>query len=230
MSQAATYPQKKPSAFKMLRAMVGIGIGCALMIVLIYEGTKPIIKVNKAEALEAAIFRVVPGAERSQAFVYEEGKGFSPVEGQAAEGELVYATYDAQGKLAGLALTGAGQGYADIIRILYGYDPQEEEVVGFYVLETKETPGLGDKIEKDPVFLANFEALDVALEGDKLRNSVVTVKSGEKEHPWQVDGITGATISSRAIGDILNESVGKWAPRVRENLEDFKIENGKWKK
>lgn len=224
MSQAIPYAQKKPSAFKMLQAMVGIGIGCALMIVLIYEGTKPLIKVNKAEALEAAIFRVVPGAERSQAFVYEEGKGFSPVEGQTAEGEVVYATYDTQGKLAGIGLTGAGQGYADIIRILYGYDPQEEEVVGFYVLESKETPGLGDKIEKDPVFLANFEAMDVSLEGDKLRNPVVTVKSGEKEHPWQVDGITGATISSRAIGNILDESVEKWAPRLKGNLEDFKSE------
>jgi Na+-translocating ferredoxin:NAD+ oxidoreductase subunit G len=49
---------------------------------------------------------------------------------------------------------------------LYGYNPSTQTVVGFYVLESKETPGLGDKIEKDENFLANFRELSVALSAD----------------------------------------------------------------
>ena len=46
-------------------------------------------------------------------------------------------------------------GYQDVIRILlYGYSPEHQAIVGMRVLESRETPGLGDKIEKDPAFLA----------------------------------------------------------------------------
>jgi len=214
------------SSTKMLRAMVGIGIMCALLIVLTYEGTLPIIKENKVEALEKAVFKVLPGTEKTQAFVLDENEHFIPLEGEKVEGQTVYAGYNNENELTGIAIEASGQGYADIIRILYGYDPAEEAVVGFYVLESKETPGLGDKIEKDENFLANFKALDVSLTENKsaLKNQVMPVKSGEKEHPWQVDGITGATISSRAIGDILGESTSRWVPLVYGNLEDFRYE------
>ncbi len=77
--------------------------------------------------------------------------------------QVVYAGYDENDKLVGVAVEASGQGFADILRILYGYDPDKQKIVGFYVLESKETPGLGDKIEKDLNFLANFKALDVSL-------------------------------------------------------------------
>ncbi len=125
-----------------------------------------------------------------------------------------------------IAIEAAGQGYADIIRILYGYDPNQQAVVGFHVLESKETPGLGDKIEKDPDFLANFKALDGSLNDDQtaVRNRVVPVKKGTKQSPWEVDGITGATISSRAIGDIIGTSTERWIPLIYQNREKFRID------
>jgi electron transport complex protein RnfG len=226
MSENATIaPQKDISAgsFKMLRAMVGIGVLCALLIVLMYEGTKPRIARLKAEALQAAIFKVLPGISESQGFVLDQNGKFNPLEGKGDNNQVIYAGYDADGQLTGLAIEASGQGYADIIRILYGYDPVNEKVIGFYVLESKETPGLGDKIEKDEVFLSNFNGLDVSLNQSRndLYNEVVAVKSGEKEHDWQVDGITGATISSRAIADIIDNSAGQMAPLIQENLEVF---------
>ncbi len=224
MSESKTI-QSGPAdnSLKMLRAMVGIGILCALMIVMTFQGTKPIIKENRAEALQKAIFRVLPGAQTAQTFRLTEDNAFVPVEEEGAEGELVYAGYNENGELVGVAIEAAGQGYADIIRILYGYDPEQQEVIGFYVLESKETPGLGDKIEKSPEFLANFEGLDVTLNEEKtgLKHEVVTVKQGAKENPWEVEGITGATISSRAIGDIIDESAARWAPLIYKNTEDF---------
>jgi electron transport complex protein RnfG len=218
--------QTSASSGKMLRAMVGIGVLCALLIVLTFEGTLPRIERLRAEALENAIFKVIPGTTQTKAYKYMQNSGFAELsEGEKAD-RVVYAGFGAQGNLTGIAVEASGQGYADILRILYGYDPNTQTIVGFYVLESKETPGLGDKIEKDPKFLANFEALDVSLTEDlsAIKNTVVTVKSGAKTNPWEVDGITGATISSRAIGNIIGASTKEWVPILNKNKEVFKAD------
>ena len=116
--------------------------------------------------------------------------------------------------LVGAVITAQGMGYQDNIRVLYAYSFTLEAIVGFKVLDSKETPGLGDKIETEPHFIANFEALDTSLasNGAVLKNPIVTVKEGKKTEPWQIDGITGATITSDAIGVILNNSANAWVP------------------
>ena len=81
-----------------------------------------------------------------------------------------------------------------------------------------------NKIETDPAFLENFVRLDVRLSDDRTRlaHPIEPVKHGEKEQPWQVDGITGATISSVAIANLLDDSAGYWIPRIRRSLDDFR--------
>ncbi|MEJ2004025.1 MAG: FMN-binding protein [Cyclobacteriaceae bacterium] len=226
MSTDTAIAPTQTSPNKMLIAMVGIGVLCALLIVLTYEGTKPRIANLRAEALQQAIFKVVPGIERTQAFMLNKEDKFVPSGSGDAGDVMVYAGYNDKDQLQGIAIEASGQGYADIIRILYGYDYESEEIVGFYVLESKQTPGLGDNIEKDPAFLENFDGLDVALNesGDDLKNDVVTVKNGTREHDWQVDGITGATISSRAIGSIIDKSASEILPLIRDNLDVFKMD------
>jgi electron transport complex protein RnfG len=224
MTEIQTIPQNtNTSSMPMLRAMVGIGALCALLIVLTFEGTLPRIERLKAEALEKAIFRVLPGTVATKTFQLDQNNGFIEVSAKDAVEPLVYTGYDKKGQLTGVAVEASGQGYADVLRILYGYHPDKQAIIGFYVLESKETPGLGDKIEKDADFLANFKALDVSLTDDfsELKNAVVPVKQGSKEHPWQVDGITGATISSRAIGNIIGTSTQNWVPLIYNNQKDF---------
>ncbi|MEO1050495.1 MAG: FMN-binding protein [Bacteroidota bacterium] len=212
------------SSKKMLFSMVLIGTMCALFIVLTYEGTLPRVQYLRSEALKQAIFKVLPGISETKTFQLNDNQSFALTDESNGQ-STVFAGYDQEGNLIGLAIEAEGQGYADKIKILYGYNPTDETVIGFYVLETKETPGLGDKIEKDENFLLNFVALDVSLNADRsgLANPVITVKSGEKGSPWEVDGITGATISSRAIGDIVNESASHWGPIVQQNLEQLKL-------
>jgi electron transport complex protein RnfG len=221
MSNTATHTAPATNSRKMLQAMVGIGILCALLIVLTYEGTLPRVERLKAEALEQAIFRVLPGTATTQAYQLTADEQLAPLGADEKADEVIYAGFAEDGSLVGFAIPAGGQGYADIIRILYGYDPAKEAIVGMYVLESKETPGLGDKIEKDPGFLANFEALDVAVtaDGNSLQNEVVPVKSGEKENPWEVDCITGATISSRAIGNTLGSSTARWVPVLHQQKD-----------
>jgi electron transport complex protein RnfG len=198
---------------KMLLAMSGIGTLCALLIVLTYESTLPRVNRLKADALEKAIFQVLPGVTQTKIFTINEENALV-LASALTGGPQFYAGYDANGRFKGLAIEGLAMGYADKIRVLYGYDPIKQEVIGFHVLETKETPGLGDKIEKDETFLDNFKALDARLNpnGSALAHAIITVKNGEKEEDWQIDGITGATISSRAVGVALKESLQKGAP------------------
>ncbi len=203
--------------------MVGIGLLCALLIVLTYEGTFPRIEKNKAEALEKAIFKVLPGIEQTVAYELDEQQRFQLASAESSGSPKIYAGFNANNELTGLAIEASGQGYADVIRILYGYIPDQEAIVGMYVLESKETPGLGDKIEKDPNFLDNFKALDASLtaNGNSLKNRIIPVKQGEKTNPWEVEGITGATITSRAIGDMLGVSTEQWIPLIHQQRELF---------
>jgi electron transport complex protein RnfG len=227
MKEAADIEMKRPSGnTKMLRAMLVIGIISALLIVLAFELTLPRVQKLKAEALEKAIFKVLPGTVSTQAFGINTKGEFIEIENNDKPASTYYAGYNENEKLVGYAVEAAGQGYADIIRVLYGYNPNEQILIGFQVLESKETPGLGDKIEKEQRFLDNFKALDVSLSNEgQLKNKVVTVKQGKKQKPWEIDGITGATISSRAIGNIIGTSTMEVIPMLFNNhmMDDTKF-------
>lgn len=212
-------------AWPLFRAMVGVGAFCGLLIVSVFLVTRPVIQRKQAEALQRALFQVLPDARTSASFRFAADGGFERLpDATAAPGEpVVHAGYDADGRLVGLALEARSMGYQDVIRLLYGYSFVREAIVGIRVLESRETPGLGDRIETDPTFQANFEQLDVAVsaDGETLAHPIVAVRHGEKEEAWQVDGITGATISSVAVADALQQSASLWVPRIRRHLDGF---------
>lgn len=214
--------QEAVHSWPMYRAMVGLGILCGLLIVVVYLATGSIIQRKQAAHLERAVLNVLPGASYKINFAKTADGAYEPADGSRG-GKLYYAGYDAQGELVGIAIEAQGMGYADIIRVLYGYDPVNQKIIGMQVLASKETPGLGDKIEKAPHFVANFEELDVQLNDGKtgLQNSIVPVKEGQKQHPWEVDGITGATISSVAIANILDASAQQQLASLHNRLSDF---------
>lgn len=215
-------PEAPPevSSTRMIMTMAGIGIISGILLVFTYMGTLPTIEKNKAEALERAIFEVVPGATSKLTFTPEDGR-LRLVGPSEKPAEKYYAAYGEDGSLVGIAVEASGQGFADIIKVLYGYDPVCQCIVGFKVLATKETPGLGDKIETDPAFVANFEALDVSLsaDGSTLANPVVFAKPGQKNNPWEVEGITGATITSKAIQNLINASAMHAMAILQSNIQ-----------
>ena len=88
-----------------------------------------------------------------------------------------------------------GQGYAGAIQVLLGIGA-DGRVLGARVLSHAETPGLGDKIEKDSAFVGEFRGALAPLVG--VKPGKATGAGGE------IDMITGATISSQAIVDIIN--------------------------
>lgn len=211
------------SAWAIYRAIVGIGALCALLIVTVFQATEGRIKENQARALRIAVSGVLPAAESTVSVVLaEDGSLQETVESPALP---VFLGYNAENELIGAAITAEGMGYQDNVRILYAYSFERDAIIGFTVLESKETPGLGDRIEREPHFVANFAQLDAALnaDGDALLNPIVTVKQGAKTDAWQIDGITGATITSVAVGRILNDSTSIWAPALERSESTFAI-------
>jgi Na+-translocating ferredoxin:NAD+ oxidoreductase subunit G len=196
----------EPSSARLVATLGLAGLLSGLVIVSVYQTTLPAITAYKAKVLREAVLRVLPGATRVQRLVYRDGRLI--VKENKGKGEdALFGGYDAEGGLLGYAIPAAGPGFQDTIRLIYGYLPTEHRVVGMEVLESRETPGLGDKIYKDAAFVANFRDLSVDPK-------IVAVKKGTKSAANEVDAITGATISSKAVVRIINEGNALWIPRL----------------
>lgn len=214
------------SSVAMLRTLSLVAGISGLLVVLAYQFSLPLIAENKRIAIERALFKVIPGAVSRRDFRVT-ARGIVPAEDRLADGTLIYAGYDAQGRLSGIALEAAAQGYQDVIRLLYSVDPACQCIRGIEVLKMAETPGIGDKIAKDPAFQENFSALDVRLNsaGSGLAHDIVMVKHGTKSEPWQIDAISGATISSRAVARMLNDSAQQLLPQIFPHIDQLQDSN-----
>lgn len=198
--------ESEPSSIRLVATLALAGLISGVAIIGIYEATFDTIAANKARELREAVFKVLPGVERMQKLVYREDK--LTVVDDELKGELpIYGGYDSKGKFVGYAIPGEGAGFQDVIKLLYGYKTDERKIVGMEILDSRETPGLGDKIYKDASFVANFDDLIVEPE-------IVAVKKGKKSAPNEIDTITGATISSKAIVRIMNLTNQVWLSKL----------------
>jgi len=195
-----------PSSLRLVLTLAIAGLVSGVAIIGIYEATLPTITENKARELREAVFKVLPGVSQMQALVYRDGE-LIVVDAPDKDEPVIYGGYDEQGEFVGYAMPAAGPGFQDTIGILYGYKPADKIVVGMEVLESRETPGLGDKIYKDAVFVGGFSALSV-------EPKIVAVKKGTKSQPNEIDAITGATISSKAVVRIINEAHAQWSAQL----------------
>lgn len=183
------------------------------LIVTVYQATKPAIEENKRLAIQKTVLEVIKGATAYKHFVIND-KGELLAAAPGLKGTNVYAGYDAQGKLTGLAAEGRAQGYSGAVETIYAYTPSCQCITGVKVIKQTETPGLGDKVITNKDFVANFDKLDATVKGDALANAIVAVKHGSKKNPWEIDAISGATISSKAIAKGLNGSAQDVLPKV----------------
>ena len=101
-------------------------------------------------------------------------------------------------RLSGWVVKTGGQGYADKIEILIGLDPAAKTITGLFILEQKETPGLGNKISH-PRWRNQFISQNTA--------EPLTVVKGKSQTSNSIDAVTGATISSRSVTGIVNRTI-----------------------
>lgn len=164
----------------------------------------PVIEANKTRETLAKIPALVLGEDQAQQLSLQK-KGLSitsrTIEIERNGIKKFYTVYDAafeDGTLAGHVAKASGQGYADKIELLVGLDADGRTITGLFILDQKETPGLGNRIIEKPW-------RDQFLNKPSATRLVVVKGNPGKEN--EIDAISGATISSRSVTGIVNTTI-----------------------
>ncbi len=172
-------------SLNMMIVLVATGLFSGGILSVVYQKTKPEIEYQKSKVLKEGIFAVLPDAVD-----YKEIK----------KGELVvYQGIDKDGKKIGIAFLGEGSGFQGKIRMIIGVDQKLRNFSGVRILESIETPGLGGKIME--------EGFQKQFKGIIAEAFIEYVKNRKPEKSNEIQAITGATISSKAVVDIINQRI-----------------------
>jgi H+/Na+-translocating ferredoxin:NAD+ oxidoreductase subunit G len=193
---------------KLLATLAVGGALSGLLVVMVYRVTLPAVQRYAGQVVESAVREVLKAPARWDTLYLVNGKltRGAPAGAAAAEVPRAFVGFDAAGKRIGVAVTAQEPGFQEELSLMVGFDPATSRLIGIKVLDEKETPGLGDKIERDSAFGAQFPGRVVPLKG---------VKGAPGRGPSEVQTITGATISSRAVIRIINNAVARWRPLVQ---------------
>lgn len=207
--------EEQVSTFRLVATLAVAGALAGLLIVLVNLHTKPIIDEYRAEQLRLAVYEVLPGVESYRTLYLVDGELLAevPSGAKASDFRQAYVGYDDGREMIGVAVSRGESGFQDIVLVIFGFEPETGILLGMKVLESKETPGLGDKIFKDQPFVDQFFA--------RPQTPLVAIKAGSgKGKPGEIDAITGATISSKVVVSIINNGIAEWQPVLQQaNLE-----------
>jgi len=176
---------------RMITALTVVGMASGLLLVFVYTYAMPKIKINMSRDTERAIENIFPDLK----------------EMTKTDDEGVYRITGKDGTLTGYAFIASGNGYQGEIKLVAGTDPALSAMKGMEVLESQETPGLGAEIAgKD--FRGQFSGLSLA-------EPIEYVKNEKPDKPNEIEAITGATISSRAVVRILNDKIAEMRKKLQ---------------
>jgi len=167
---------------------------CALLLSVVYGLTNKKIAANKARRVQEALTTLAPEAAKIEKIIIEE--------------ETIYKLFDQEENLIGYGFVASGQGYQGKIKMLVVSDKSLEYLKGIEVVESLETPGLGAKIQ-EASFKNQFKDLKAAEDMVCVKDSVT--------RRGQIKAITGATVSSRAVVNILNTRIKEIRELINNN-------------
>jgi Na+-translocating ferredoxin:NAD+ oxidoreductase subunit G len=119
-----------------------------------------------------------------------DAESFKPVSGKKE-----WFSAEKNGKVVAYVVPAESKGYGGKIKMLVAVTP-EGKIIDFTILAHNETPGLGDNAGKLP-FRSQFK--------DKESKDLEVVKDKSKEN--NIQAMTGATISSKAVTKGIKEAV-----------------------
>lgn len=156
--------------------------------------TRPAIEAYKLQELQKAIAEVLP-----QFDAYEE----------MTEGDmtLYIGVLEDIPEPNGIAFEAVGNGFQGKISIMVGMKNDFSEIFGIKILEQIETPGLGTKIVEDPTNKKDPFWWPNQFKGLQTNPEIGVVKNIKPTKQTDIQAITGATISSQAVVNILNVQI-----------------------
>jgi electron transport complex protein RnfG len=182
---------------EMLRLILTLSIICLIsgaMLAKVNSMTlEPIAKASAAK-LQSAIKNVLPQCDN------QPDKNTCIVEHNGREWKFYVAR---NGKdYAGAAVeTSSGNGYAGDISLMLGINA-DDKTESIAILEQKETPGLGANMTGKK-FKSNFVEKDIK-----------TTKWSVKKDGGDIDQITAATISSRAVSEAVKDAIDAYLANI----------------
>lgn len=168
----------------------------------VQTGLSARIEANKREETFRVIPWLVVGADRANTVEHE-------VTLESGRPTGVYEARDTGGNLVGWVVPGTGQGFADRIELLVGLDRTLQTITGLWVLDQKETPGLGDYITGDD-FRQRFA-------GRPVQTPLQVVKT-ESVADHEIRALSGATISSESVCEIVNRTVREMREVIQRQI------------
>lgn len=179
--------------------LAAIAAVCTALVALTYQATAERIEANEQAWLEQSLQPALSG------LFFDSGVSESvltipaPHELPGSEDAIIYRVYSGETPVAALFVVSARDGYAGAIRMLVGVDINGA-VTGVHVLEHRETPGLGDRIESSKSdWVRQFDGRSLQdPQGDdwKIRRD-----------GGQFDQLTGASVTPRAVVRAIRETL-----------------------
>ena len=133
---------------------------------------------------------------------------------QSSDASALYRVSEGpSGLLLGWVARGQDHGYADVIDLLVGLSADTGQITGIYVLNQKETPALGDGIVRSE-FRGHFVGIPTDNPLTIGRDAAEAAKS-----PYAIQALTGATVSSRSVCQIVNDTVAVVKSEIAGEVE-----------
>jgi len=190
---------KRESTFvDMLSTLLVITLVAAFTLGSVYNLTKEPIALAKQKKLEEAIRMVLPEFERLEAIKIKSDREEDSLQ--------FFVAYQADTVIGVAINTFSNKGFSGEVRIMVSFAP-DGTIYNTSVLDHKETPGLGDKMQKNKSDWSNqFNGMN------PVSYRLKVVKDG-----GDVDAITAATISSRAFTDAVQHAYDTFLTYQKEN-------------
>jgi Na+-transporting NADH:ubiquinone oxidoreductase subunit C len=176
------------------------------------------IEINEEIKLQRIVLEVLgielkPGTPDFQAGpIFEE-----QVKREERDGKVVYRGYGEDHEtLIGYAFPVFGPGFWGPIYGMIAVDPELEKVIGIAFYQHSETPGLGGRITED-WFKNQFAGKPLKPAGEKDRYFYL-VPPGTSKAENELDAITGATGTSRAVERLVDKNLRDYLSWITENV------------
>ena len=217
MTQNAA-PGGTPSVLRVQAVLVAIALVAGLAIATVHEWTRPMVLAQRGGLLGDAALEVLPGAVRYR--IYARDADGSVVAHPGGDGAELFIGVNAAGRTVGAAIVASGMGYQDTIQLVYGLEPGDARLLGMRVVASRETPGLGSLIVDDPGFVVGFTQVMLRFDAQGELQSL-RVRDEPRYEQGEIDAITGATVSVRAVARIISRSLAEWLPLLRAHYDEL---------
>jgi len=182
----------KSSLTNMVLVLVGVALVTGGVLAFVNHLTETPIKEKETAALANGI-KAVMGTD--QVNVAEPDTVTENIDGKDYE-FIIHHVADKAGVPLGAAVESSTMGFADKLQVLVGFD-QEGKILGYTILKSSETPGLGAKVAK--WFQKDGKGCIIGM--SPAEKALTVSKDG-----GQVDAITASTITSRAFLKAVNQA------------------------